>query len=389
MAVEAQQKIAKAQEVEPKLNRLVVAQLKKTRMCSMISRGACNDAGCRFAHSRTELRSPPDLSKTAMCYAFSRGSCVDTACKFAHSTKELRCTKQVYRTQLCNFFERGFCKKGDRCRHAHGKQELRPFLDVQAVLKHESEVSNFATEAPTDIPLPRFKLRSDAITSGAGQRVDDDREERLVRTPEKRHGAQGTPTTPPKQSPVVKRTARGVSPANTHGRSSPDGDSGIPGLNLQEPVKIAVPSMAGFAPPAVSSHSVPPLQPTAPPLPYAEGQHADTYADWRLQLQPPAPLAPPQCQLPPKEAQAPQPLELAPVLRAMQQARREPYMPQEVDHMLRIFQAELARVHQQREGLLEMLRTQRGDLPTMAAARLGVTSPSLPPGLEQVTARTS
>eukprot|EP00913_Durusdinium_trenchii_P024454 g22957.t1 len=65
--------------------------------------------------------------KTAMCRAFARGACRATNCKFAHAEEELRVSPTVYKTQLCHFFARGHCKKGDRCRHAHGPKELRPF----------------------------------------------------------------------------------------------------------------------------------------------------------------------------------------------------------------------------------------------------------------------
>lgn len=114
-------------ETDPKLNRLVAAQLCKTKMCAMFARGTCQETQCRFAHSPRELRSPPDLTKTAICRMFARGQCQVASCRFAHGEEELRVTPSVYKTQLCNFFERGHCKKGDRCRHAHGKQELRRF----------------------------------------------------------------------------------------------------------------------------------------------------------------------------------------------------------------------------------------------------------------------
>lgn len=112
---------------DARLNHLVAAQLAKTKMCVMHARGACHDPSCHFAHSASELREAPDLTKTAICRAFAAGSCRSNKCKFAHGEKELRVTPRVYKTQLCNFFERGRCKKGDRCRHAHGRMELRQF----------------------------------------------------------------------------------------------------------------------------------------------------------------------------------------------------------------------------------------------------------------------
>lgn len=108
-------------------NHLVIAQLSKTRLCIKFSKGACKDSECRFAHSREELRDQPDLSKTAICRAFARGKCTDTDCKYAHGETELRGSPTVYKTQLCNFHARGHCKKGDKCRHAHGRKEQRAF----------------------------------------------------------------------------------------------------------------------------------------------------------------------------------------------------------------------------------------------------------------------
>jgi len=106
-------------------NRLVIAQLNKTRMCIKFTKGACKDIECCFAHSEEELRRQPDLSKTAICRAFQRGKCSDAECKYAHGEDELRVNPNVYKTQLCNFFQRGHCKKGASCRHAHGRKELR------------------------------------------------------------------------------------------------------------------------------------------------------------------------------------------------------------------------------------------------------------------------
>eukprot|EP00930_Biecheleria_cincta_P081239 TRINITY_DN7001_c0_g1_i1.p1 TRINITY_DN7001_c0_g1~~TRINITY_DN7001_c0_g1_i1.p1 ORF type:complete len:364 (-),score=54.31 TRINITY_DN7001_c0_g1_i1:278-1369(-) len=106
-------------------NRLVIAQLNKTRMCIKFTKGACRDSECCFAHSEEELRRQPDLSKTAICRAFQRGMCSDAECKYAHGEDELRVNPNVYKTQLCNFFQRGHCKKGASCRHAHGRKELR------------------------------------------------------------------------------------------------------------------------------------------------------------------------------------------------------------------------------------------------------------------------
>lgn len=54
-----------------------------------------------------------------------QGSCSDTNCMYAHGEGDLRVTQGIYKTQICNFYERGYCKKGERCNHAHGKEDVR------------------------------------------------------------------------------------------------------------------------------------------------------------------------------------------------------------------------------------------------------------------------
>jgi len=149
---------------DPKLNRLVAAQLCKTKMCAMFARGSCTDPKCKFAHSTSELRHQPDLTKTAICRAFARGQCRDRNCKFAHGEQELRVTPSVYKTQLCNFFERGHCKKGDRCRHAHGATELRSFQAAKgpsagvAATASNASTSSGNSSPPVGSPIPRREL---------------------------------------------------------------------------------------------------------------------------------------------------------------------------------------------------------------------------------------
>merc|ERR1719199_2459147 len=104
----------------------ITMQLTKTKMCAFFERGKCASSNCRYAHSQSELRLPPNLQKTKLCRAFLAGECNDENCFFAHGETDLRVTEGIYKTQICNFFERGYCKKGDRCNHAHGAQDLRP-----------------------------------------------------------------------------------------------------------------------------------------------------------------------------------------------------------------------------------------------------------------------
>eukprot|EP00438_Fugacium_kawagutii_P000307 Skav205268 [mRNA] locus=scaffold1841:171779:175489:- [translate_table: standard] len=107
----------------------VVLQLAKTKMCAFFERGKCSSDTCRYAHSPSELRRPPNLQKTKLCKAFLQGKCKDGEnCSFAHGDADLRVTAGIYKTQMCNFYERGHCKKGDRCNHAHGNADLRPMI---------------------------------------------------------------------------------------------------------------------------------------------------------------------------------------------------------------------------------------------------------------------
>merc|ERR1719199_2149284 len=104
----------------------VTMQLTKTKMCAFFERGKCASSNCRYAHSQSELRLPPNLQKTKLCRAFLSGGCNDENCFYAHGETDLRVTEGIYKTQICNFFERGYCKKGERCNHAHGAHDLRP-----------------------------------------------------------------------------------------------------------------------------------------------------------------------------------------------------------------------------------------------------------------------
>lgn len=168
---------------DAKLNHLVAAQLCKTKMCAMFARGSCNDPNCRFAHSRSELRSAPDLTKTAVCRAFTRGQCNDVRCKFAHGEQELRVTPSVYKTQLCNFFENGHCKKGDWCRHAHGVAELRSFEAAPGRAQAKAAATQAAT-AEASLP-PAGHHRSIKATKGSSSLREKGSQHSRAEKPEK------------------------------------------------------------------------------------------------------------------------------------------------------------------------------------------------------------
>lgn len=107
----------------------VISQLRKTRLCKYSPKGTCKyGSQCTYAHSETELHASPDLSKTRLCTTFQlEGWCNDASCMFAHGEDELRSTNMFYRKTLCIWNERGpgHCRNGDKCRFAHGREQLQ------------------------------------------------------------------------------------------------------------------------------------------------------------------------------------------------------------------------------------------------------------------------
>jgi len=120
----------------------VQARFRKTRMCTMFAQGSCHlGTSCRFAHSRAELSSAPDLRKTKLCFDFFRKQCDKVDCNFAHGYHELRHMDGVYKTELCHGFAQGKCRFGTSCRFAHGEGEL-------AVSKQQQQQPPAATPPP-------------------------------------------------------------------------------------------------------------------------------------------------------------------------------------------------------------------------------------------------
>jgi len=64
----------------------------KTKICKFYTAGFCNRGSvCRFAHGKVDLHPVPDLSHTKMCPdVVNNGSCNDASCRFAHSKEQLR-----------------------------------------------------------------------------------------------------------------------------------------------------------------------------------------------------------------------------------------------------------------------------------------------------------
>jgi len=146
---------------EKKKDSAVVLQLTKTKMCAFFEKGKCSSETCRYAHSLSELRCPPNLQKTKLCKSFLQGKCkLGENCSFAHGDADLRVTSGIYKTQMCNFYERGHCKKGDRCNHAHGDADLRPTFSPR---KTPAKEKGFTTVPQT----PEGRTPSKLLNGGA------------------------------------------------------------------------------------------------------------------------------------------------------------------------------------------------------------------------------
>jgi hypothetical protein len=100
--------------------------LKKTKFCMYHLQGLCQFGdSCSFAHTCAELQDAPDLRKTRLCKTVATGHCGNPECSFAHTEDELRSTDKFYKKTLCMWHEKGRCRNGDRCRFAHGFNELQ------------------------------------------------------------------------------------------------------------------------------------------------------------------------------------------------------------------------------------------------------------------------
>mmetsp|Transcript_53741 Transcript_53741/g.138443 ORF Transcript_53741/g.138443 Transcript_53741/m.138443 type:complete len:386 (-) Transcript_53741:273-1430(-) len=64
----------------------------KTKMCKFHLLGLCSKgSSCHFAHTRDDLNPLPDLYRTKLCKSLiNTGQCNDAVCKYAHNREELR-----------------------------------------------------------------------------------------------------------------------------------------------------------------------------------------------------------------------------------------------------------------------------------------------------------
>ncbi|CBZ55671.1 putative zinc finger (CCCH type) protein [Neospora caninum Liverpool] len=112
-----------------KRHKLTFNNFYKTKLCPWYIKGSCHwGASCNYAHALSEQREAVDLTKTKLCPTWlSHSVCRNPKCRYAHDYSELRATTDVFKTSLCSFFIKGIpCPMENRCRFAHGVQELRP-----------------------------------------------------------------------------------------------------------------------------------------------------------------------------------------------------------------------------------------------------------------------
>mmetsp|Transcript_53132 Transcript_53132/g.124450 ORF Transcript_53132/g.124450 Transcript_53132/m.124450 type:complete len:228 (+) Transcript_53132:72-755(+) len=74
---------------------LVIFQ--KTKMCRFYQQGLCTrGSACMFAHDPAEIRPMPDFSRTRFCESFiTKGACNDPTCTYAHNREQLRRRKPM------------------------------------------------------------------------------------------------------------------------------------------------------------------------------------------------------------------------------------------------------------------------------------------------------
>lgn len=82
-----------------------------------------------------------------------RGECEkdEQDCAFSHSIDNLRHTSDFYKTELCRFWNIGCCNAQDRCRYAHGEQEIQRSVSATAYQIVER------TQSTPSLPARRLK----------------------------------------------------------------------------------------------------------------------------------------------------------------------------------------------------------------------------------------
>ncbi|SBT45008.1 zinc finger protein, putative [Plasmodium ovale wallikeri] len=122
---------------------LIKKQFFKTKMCPFQkNKNYClNESNCHYAHSVDELKPMPDLRNTKLCdYIKKKVPCRDINCKFAHDIDTLKPSVHLatYKSTICSFWGKGKCFNGNKCRFAHGNDDIKTNegIDALAIAKY-------------------------------------------------------------------------------------------------------------------------------------------------------------------------------------------------------------------------------------------------------------
>ncbi|ANQ06353.1 Uncharacterized protein PCOAH_00007320 [Plasmodium coatneyi] len=119
-----------APQVQSETLSLIKKQFFKTKMCPFQkNKNYClNESNCHYAHSIDELKPMPDLRNTKLCdYVKKKIPCRDANCKFAHDIDTLKPSVHLatYKSTICSFWGKGKCFNGNKCRFAHGTEDIK------------------------------------------------------------------------------------------------------------------------------------------------------------------------------------------------------------------------------------------------------------------------
>ncbi|CRG95905.1 zinc finger protein, putative [Plasmodium gallinaceum] len=114
---------------------LIKQQFFKTKMCPFQkNKNYClNESNCHYAHSIDELKPMPDLRNTKLCdYIKKKIPCRNVNCKFAHDINTLKPSVHLatYKSTICSFWGKGKCFNGNKCRFAHGSEDIKTNEDI-------------------------------------------------------------------------------------------------------------------------------------------------------------------------------------------------------------------------------------------------------------------
>ena len=125
-------------------------QLFKTKVCRHFLSGKCKyNSSCTFAHSKVDLKLPPDFRKSRLC---QKGNCNDSSCQYAHSSGEIRDTY----SEMCPHWLKGSCPFGSSCKLSHNLTHLEE-LAIAASIKSESEPAPSVDEDA--LITPTYQIR--------------------------------------------------------------------------------------------------------------------------------------------------------------------------------------------------------------------------------------